>query len=200
MIHAVVLAAGLSSRMGSQKVVLPYGGSTVVGHIADELLAGAVDGVLVVVGHEAERVREALGDRRVTVVENPDYRAGMLSSVRCGLRALPDGCEAVLLALGDQPAVTSELVDEMIRSHTATGKGIVVPVCGGKRGHPLLFSIRYRDEVLSRFDDVGLRGLLRTHPGDVFELTTPNSAILSDIDRPEDYDRALARLECDGRE
>jgi molybdenum cofactor cytidylyltransferase len=200
MIHAVVLAAGLSSRMGSQKVVLPYGGSTVVGHIADELLAGAVDSVLVVVGHEAERVREALGDRRVTVVENPDYRAGMLSSVRCGLRALPDGCEAVLLALGDQPAVTSELVDEMIRSHTATGKGIVVPVCDGKRGHPLLFSIRYRDEVLSRFDDVGLRGLLGAHPGDVFELTTPNSAILSDMDRPEDYERALARLECDGRE
>jgi CTP:molybdopterin cytidylyltransferase MocA len=64
----------------------------------------------------------------------------------------------------------------------------------------VLFSIRYRDEVLSRFDDVGLRGLLRTHPGDVFELTTPNSAILSDMDRPEDYDRALARLECDGRE
>jgi len=200
MIHSVVLAAGLSSRMGSQKVVLPYGGSTVVGHIADELLAGAVDSVLVVVGHEAERVREALGDRRVTVVENPDYRAGMLSSVRCGLRALPDGCEAVLLALGDQPAVTSELVDEMIRSHAATGKGIVVPVCGGKRGHPLLFAIRYRDEVLWRFDDVGLRGLLRAHPGDVFELTTPNSAILSDLDRPEDYDRALAQLECEGRE
>jgi molybdenum cofactor cytidylyltransferase len=200
MIHAVVLAAGLSSRMGSQKVVLPYGGSTVVGHIADELLAGAVDGVLVVVGHEAERVREALGARRVAVVENPDYRAGMLSSVRCGLRALPDGCEAVLLALGDQPAVTSELVDTMIRSHAATGKGIVVPVCGERRGHPVLFSIRYRDEVLSRFDDVGLRGLLRTHPGDVFELNTPNSAILSDMDRPEDYDRALARLECDGRE
>ena len=200
MICAVVLAAGLSSRMGSQKLVLPYGGGTVVGHIADELLAGAVDSVLVVVGHEAERVRGALGDRRVTVVENPDYRAGMLSSVRCGLRALPDGCEAVLLALGDQPAVTSELVDEMIRSHAATRKGIVVPVCGGKRGHPLLFSIRYRDEVLSRFDDVGLRGLLDAHPGDVFELTTLDSAILSDMDCPEDYDRALARLECDGRE
>ena len=105
MICAVVLAAGLSRRMGVQKLLLPFAGKTVIAHIVDQILASNIDDIYVVVGHESERVRRELSERNVTIVSNPDYESGMLSSVRCGLAALPEECRAVLVALGDQPSI-----------------------------------------------------------------------------------------------
>jgi molybdenum cofactor cytidylyltransferase len=191
MICAIVLAAGRSRRMGSQKLLLPFAGTTVIGHVVDQLLASAVDRTCVVAGHQAERIAAELAGRRVEVVVNSAYQSGMLSSVRCGLRALPPQCRAVLVALGDQPSITSALVDEMLRAFAAGGRDILVPVHQGRRGHPILLSLRFRDEVLSRYDDVGLRGLLRAHPDDVLELPAASDAILWDMDRPEDYQRQL---------
>lgn len=195
MICAVVLAAGLSRRMGVQKLLLPFAGKTVVAHIVDQIVASAVDEVHVVVGHEGERVRRELSGRHVSVATNPDYESGMLSSVRCGLAAAGEQCRAVLVALGDQPSVTSELIDRMVRSFAETEKRILVPFHDGRRGHPLLFSADYRDEVLTRYDDVGLRGLLQAHSEEVFELSVSSSAVLSDMDYPEDYQRELALIE-----
>ena len=195
MICAVVLAAGLSRRMGVQKLLLPFGGKTVIGHIVDQLLASAVDEVHVVVGHQARRVRRELSDRHVSIVNNPDYESGMLSSVRCGLRALPQQCRAVLVALGDQPSITSALIDQMLQSFATTEKRILVPFYNGRRGHPVLFSESYRGEILTHYDDVGLRGLLHAHPDEVLELAVSTSEVLSDMDCPEDYRRELALIE-----
>ncbi len=192
MICAIVLAAGLSRRMGAQKVLLPFGGKTVIAHIVDQLLASAVDEVYVVTGHQGERVGGALSGRPVSIVNNPDYESGMLSSVRCGLRALPRQCRAVLVVLGDQPSVTSQLVDLMLQSLNTTEKRILVPFHDGRRGHPILFSELYREEILTHYDDVGLRGLLHAHPDEVFELTVSTPCVLSDMDYPEDYQRELA--------
>lgn len=181
--------------MGVQKHVLPFGATTVIGHIVDELLRGGVGAVRVVVGHQAERIAEALSGRPVGIVHNPDYhQTEMLASARCGLRALPDGCEAVLVAPGDQPAITAELVRSMIESFATSGKGIVVPAHGGRRGHPLLFAARYCSEIMTGYDEVGLRGLLAAHPDDVFELCAATSAVLSDMNHPDDYRREVARL------
>lgn len=191
MISAVVLAAGLSRRMGVQKVLLPFGGKSVIAHIVDQLLASKVDKVCVVTGHQAERIREELSSRPVSIVDNPDYESGMLSSVRCGLRALPQQCKGVLVALGDQPSITSKLVNLMIQSFSASGRRILVPCYDGKRGHPILFSAHYRQEILTDYGDVGLRGLLHAHPDEVFELTVSTAAVLSDMDVPEDYRREL---------
>jgi molybdenum cofactor cytidylyltransferase len=198
MICAIVLAAGESRRMGAQKLLLPFGGDTVIVHIVDQLLRSALNEIIVVVGHEANRIAAELSNRRVSIVTNPDYKTGMLSSVRCGLRALPPQCEAVMVTLGDQPAITSRLVDEMIRCFAATDKKIIVPVYGGRRGHPILFSARYRDETLTRYDGKGLRGLLHSHPDDVLEMSVTDSAVLSDMDYPEDYRRELASLDARG--
>jgi len=186
--------------MGVQKLLLPFGGTTVVGHIVSELNRSVVDTVIVVVGHDGDRVAEELSGRSVSIATNPNYKAGMLSSVRCGLDALPKQCDAVMVALGDQPAISAGLVDEMVQSFGSTDKGILVPLYRGKRGHPILFSVGYRDEVLERYDDVGLRGLLRTHPDDVYELDVPTSAVLSDMDYPEDYQRERAGLGKDSQE
>ncbi len=195
MICAVVLAAGLSSRMGVQKLLLPFGGKTVIAHIVDQLLASNIGEVHVVVGHQAERISAELSGRAVSIVNNPDYKSGMLSSVRRGLRNLPEKCRAVLVVLGDQPSIKSKLVDQMLKSFAATEKNILVPLYKGKRGHPILFSSIYRDEILKQYDDVGLRGLPQAHPDDVSELTVSTSAVLCDMDYPEDYRKELSLFE-----
>ena len=198
---ALVLAAGESRRMGCQKLLLPLGqtpgglsrgSTTVIAHIVDQLLHSAVDDVVVVVGHLGDRVAAELSGRPVTVVDNPEYARGMLSSVRCGLRFLPRPCQAILVALGDQPAITSKLVDDLLLAFANSGKGILVPVHDGKRGHPVLFSATYREEILTHYDDEGLRGLLRAHPGDVHEIAVGTPSILTDMDYPEEYQRERA--------
>jgi molybdenum cofactor cytidylyltransferase len=194
MICALVLAAGRSRRMGTQKLLLPFGGPTVIECVVDQVLASEVDQVLVIVGEDGAAVAEALGDRPVGLVRNPEPEGEMLSSVRCGLRAVPPDCEAVLVALGDQPALTGALVNEVLRAYRSSEKGIVVPVHGGRRGHPLLFPLRHRDQVLRDYESEGLRGLLRDHPEDVLEVAA-DSAALSDMDSREDYRRELAALD-----
>jgi molybdenum cofactor cytidylyltransferase len=191
MICAVVLGAGLSSRMGVQKLLLPFGGKTVIGHIVDQLLASTVDEVHVVVGHQAERISAELSGRKVSIVNNPNYKSGMLSSVRRGLRNLPEKCRAVMVVLGDQPSITTELIDQMLQSFAATEKSILVPLYKGKRGHPILICSLYCDEILTQYGDVGLRGLLHGHSDDIFGLAVSTASVLCDMDCPEDYRREL---------
>jgi molybdenum cofactor cytidylyltransferase len=199
MISAVVLAAGASRRMGTQKLLLPYAGKTVITHIVDQLCGSHLDEIIVVTGHEPERITTELAGRPNDFAHNRDYESGMLSSVRCGLRALPRRCGAALVALGDQPAITTALVNEMVRVFEETRPGILVPSHGGRRGHPMIFSRRYFDEILAHYDDAGLRGLLQAHPEDVLELEAATDAVLLDMDYPEDYRRELARFEATKR-
>jgi len=199
MICGVVLAAGCSRRMGVQKLLLPFDGKTVIAHVVDQLVTSCIDRVYVIVGYKGKRIGQELSDQPVSIVHNSNYKSGMLSSVRCGLGAIPQQCQAVLVALGDQPSITAKLIDQMLQSFTDVEKRILVPVHHGKRGHPILFSVRYRDEILTHYDNVGLRGLLYAHRDDVFELTVSTSAVLSDMDYPEDYRRQLASLEENSR-
>jgi molybdenum cofactor cytidylyltransferase len=194
MICAIALAAGRSRRMGAQKLLLPLRGRPVIAHVVDELLASPVHEVFVVIGPDGARLREALADRPVHVVVNPNTGDEMLGSVRRGLAALPEDCRAVVVALGDQPGVTRRVIGALIGAFEATGRGIVVPTHEGRRGHPLLFAAHYRDEVLSRYDGVGLRGLLRAHPDDIHEAPVGEHDILDDLDEPEDYVRARSRF------
>jgi molybdenum cofactor cytidylyltransferase len=214
MIHAIILAAGLSQRMGAQKLLLPYAGRTLIGQVAGQVAASGVDHIVAVtrgcnaLAGRAAGVAEALaglGVQRLAIVVNPDAEGGMLSSVRCGLRALPGECEGFLVVLGDQPTITAGLINRMIAAFResdraasrAAGRGIVVPAHQHRRGHPILFAARYRREVLAGFEGVGLRGLLAAHAENVLELHEPDPAILTDVDRPEDYRRALADLQAD---
>ena len=194
---AIVLAAGLSRRMGAgvQKLLLPYGGSTVIGHVISQLAAAPVQKVLVVVGRD-QRVAGVAVMEGAIAIRNDDPDGDMLSSARRGLRALPRGhpYDPVLLALGDQPAITSHLVRRMIETFATCGRGIVVPVFNGRRGHPLLFASHYAAVVLTRYAGVGVRGLLEAHPDDTFPLEVFDPGVVADIDVPEDYRREVARL------
>ena len=194
MLAAIVPAAGQSRRMGSAKQLLPFAGTPVIGHIADQILASRVEDVCVVLGHQADLVRQALGGRPLHFAINPDYeRSDMLASIRRGLAALPEHCRTILIALGDQPSITAELINAMHVAMATTGRGIIVPIHGQRRGHPLLIDARFRAEILVSYDQVGLRGLLAARPDDVFELPVQAPAVLCDIDYPKDYERELVR-------
>ena len=191
MIYAVVLAAGESRRMGEAKQLLPFGGKTVLQTVVDRLLSTRADGVLVVLGCKQEEIRQTLADRNIQIVLNPDYQEGMFSSVRYGITALPNDATAFLICLGDQPWVDPDVVDRLIQVHVKRGRGIVIPTCNGKRGHPTLISIRYREEILGLSGKNGLKPLTRGHPEDTAEEETGGSEILEDIDTPQDYQEAM---------
>jgi len=193
MICAIILAAGRSRRMGAQKLLLPLGGKPMIAHVADAVLAGPVDRVLVVVGADGAAIAEALEGRDVHFVTNPEAEGEMLGSVRCGLKAMPQDAAAALVVLGDQPGITPEIVAAVVEAFQSSGRGIVVPTHGGRRGHPLLVAMRYRDEILSRYDGTGLRGLLQAHPTDTLEVEVPVLGVREDVDTPEDYARAVER-------
>jgi len=190
MICAIVLAAGRSQRMGTQKLLLPFAGSTVVARVVDAYLGVPVDQTTVVIRERDELIRAALGDRPVVWVENLDPSGDMLSSVRCGLRALPISAKTILVSPGDQPSLGHALIRQLLAAFGAAGRPILVPVHAGRRGHPLVFATHFRQELLTAFDGTGLRGLLAAHAHEVSEWPTTDAAVLEDLDTPTDYRRA----------
>lgn len=193
MIWSVILAAGESRRMGTQKLLLPYGGTTVVEAVVRAALDSKVDAALVVVGSDRNKVREALRSYPVTFAVNRDYRLGMLSSIQAGFNALPGEAEAAVLLLGDQPAIPSEVIDDLVCNYRENSRGIVIPVHAGRRGHPVLVTAAYKQEILGLDPSVGLRQLVRAHPEDILEVEVSSSAVLKDMDSPEDYRKLASR-------
>jgi molybdenum cofactor cytidylyltransferase len=191
-IAAIVPAAGLSRRMGNgvQKLLLPLGEKPVIAHVVDQLLR-VVDVIVVVTRSGDSAIATALADRPIHFAENAQQDGDMLSSIRAGLRALPSTCSGVLVAPADLPNVPACLLRRLIDAFSATPESIIVPVHDSRRGHPILFPADLRSEVLCRFDGLGLRGLLQALPEKVIEVRVESSAVVEDIDEPNDYLRAL---------
>lgn len=188
-VAAVVLAAGRSSRMGQHKLLLPLGGTAIVAHTVAAACASEADPVLVVVGHEAERVRVALPPGRHTVVANPDHAQGMASSLRAGIAALPQEVAGALVVLGDQPLITAELLDRLIAAAHEHPHGIVAASYEGRRGHPVYFPRRYFSEVQAVRGDEGGRSVLTRHREALVVVECGDLAPDLDADTPEDYRR-----------
>ncbi len=189
MIWAVVLAAGESRRMGRPKLLLPYGEETIIEKVVRKVVASKVDGTVVVLGAERERMEEKVRPFAVKTIFNREYGSGMFSSVLCGLGALPRAARAAVLVLADQPGIPTEVIDRLVDAFRMRKRGLVVPVYRKRRGHPLLLDLKYHREVAALSPEVGLRGLLRSHPEDILEVRVSNPGILRDIDSPEDYQR-----------
>jgi len=191
MICPIVLAAGRSTRMRTQKLLLPFGGGPVIARIVDELLSCSLGHIFVVVGRDNSKLRQALVGRRIELVVNPDPASDMLASIRCGLRVLPEDCSAFLIVLGDQPGLTAQLVNRLINEMAKSKERLVVPICGGHRGHPVLISSRFRDELLREHDGISLRDFLNSHTGETNLVEVESASTLADMDTPEDYQSHL---------
>ncbi len=192
MIWAIVLAAGESKRMGEPKLLLPFHGRALLQAVVETAVGSGIDGTLVVLGAHAERVGPLLDPYPVERVFNPDWPAGMLSSVRCGIRNLPAAAGAALIFLGDQPGISPGTIAAVLGAYRTTGKGLVHPGRRGAGGHPLLVDMKYREAVERLDPAVGLKGLLALHPEDVGLVEAADEAAILDIDTPEDYRRAVS--------
>jgi molybdenum cofactor cytidylyltransferase len=173
--------------MGKQKLLLPFAGKTLIQTVLANVAGSRVDRILVVLGSDWEKVRETIKPFSVGIALNPDFRSGMLSSVLCGIRALPGDTQAVLIVLGDQPMISSAVINRILAAFPSSGKGIIVPTYEGRRGHPLLIDLKYKAEIEALDPGTGLRGLIRRHAEDLFEVEVPSPAILKDIDNRQDY-------------
>ena len=189
-VTAIVLAAGLSTRMGTPKPLLPWDGRTLVEYQVAQLRAAGIAEVIVVTGHEAGAVERALMSSDARLVHNPAYAAGRAGSVRTGALAAPDGLEVLLLNV-DQPrpaGVTRALLD----AHRAAPALIAVPVYQGRRGHPALFAASLLRELRRVTDErEGLRAVMRAHAAAVREVPSEDPRVLLDLNTPESYQDAL---------
>lgn len=192
MIWGILLAAGESKRMGKAKLLLPYGKKTILETVLGNILASHVDRVMVVLGSRWRKIKSVLKGYDVQMVINRRFREGMLSSIQEGIAALPPSSQAAVIVLADQPSVPAKVIDALIDAYGRGKKGLVVPVYRKKRGHPLLVDLRYRQEIMALDPEIGLRQLLKNHPGDILEVTVSVSSVLRDIDDPGDYERAQA--------
>jgi len=187
---AIVLAAGTSSRMGGRnKLLLEVGGEALVRRAVRTAIEGGLDPVVVVVGHEAGRVRAALGGLGCRIVDNPDYERGMTTSLRGGIAALPPGTPAAVMVLGDMPRVTAGMLAALAAAHAAADPARRPPVVlsdyGGVLAPPTLFDRALFPELLALPDDRCPRSVVERHRAAAAVCCWPAVA-LADLDRPED--------------
>ena len=194
-ISGIILAAGLSTRMGEPKQLLPFGNSTIIETVVDNMLGAKLETVIVVIGHEAEKIRTHIQHKPIVTVFNPDYREGMLTSAQCGVASLPESADAFALTLVDAPFITSELVNRVIDAYNETDRGIAVPSYDYRRGHPVIFNRRYADTILALDEESGgVRSLFKRYADDIHYVIVNTDHVLRDIDYREDYEKALREI------
>ena len=193
MITGLVLAAGRSERMGTLKQLLPFGSVTLIEQVVRTLTRSRLGkDVVVVLGHRAEEIVARVSGLPVRFAYNPDPEGDMISSIRCGLAYIPPD-QAILVALGDQPLVTTGTVNRLIAEYERRPEGMVLPVHDGKRGHPMIVSPAFREEILFESNPGGLKGLRDRHAESVRLVPVDTDAVLFDVDYRSDYEEALRR-------
>ncbi len=198
-IAAIILAAGQSRRMaGRHKLLADIGSQPMIAKIVDEACASDVSDVIVVTGHNAQGVREALAGRELTIVHNPDYADGISTSIKQGIAALRDIAEGmpdgVLICLGDMPAVASRHINRLIGAfNPLEGRSICVPTYKGKRGNPVLWASPLLEQFATLAGDAGAKYLIAQNEELVCEVAMDEDAVLVDIDTPAALDSFNAR-------
>lgn len=189
---AVVLAAGASRRMQARnKLLLDFRGKPLVAHSVEAVLAAAPGEVVVVLGHEADRVRSVLSAYPVRFVHNNRHTEGMLTSIQAGVAAAAPNALGYMICLADlpllEPTELRTLAEAAIAAIAQDPESIIVPVHGGQRGNPVIFSAAYRPKILAQRGSLGCRGLIKAHPDRVVPVEMATDHILVDVDTPAAY-------------
>src|SRR5947209_7330329 len=186
------LAAGRSTRMGGpNKLLAELDGKKLVRIATEQALASKASEVVVVTGHQAELVEQALQGLKVKFVRNPDFAGGLASSVKSGIAAVRENAEAAVICLGDMPLIDAHLIDRLIETFAPDrGNLIAVPVADGRRGNPVLWSRRFFDELMTLDGDIGARHLIAKHAEAVAEVPVEGESAFLDIDTPQALEAA----------
>lgn len=187
-VAGILLAAGTSSRMGSNKLLFDLNGESVLRSAARRALAGGIDVLLVVLGHQAERVRQELDGLPCQIVLNPSYEQGINTSLKAGVAALPENIQAALVMLSDMPFVTSEMLAGLIARYRSTEAPLVISDYEGVNAPPMLYDRSLFGELLAMTEEGCGRQVVKRHRHEAEVLAWPTTA-LADLDVPEDYAR-----------
>ena len=198
MIVGIILSAGESKRMGTPKQLLPWGKTIILQQVIDNATASHLDKVLLVIGAHADEIESKITvSSKIMIVVNDDFKEGMSSSVKCGVKNAPAGAEAFMLLLGDQPFISPAIIDRVLDEYRKSKRGIVIPVYDKKRGHPVIFDAKYKQELLA-IADGGAKAVVNNHLHDILEVPLEAPEILTDIDTPQDYQKARGQAENSG--
>ena len=193
-IAGIVLAAGESSRMGTDKALLMYRGRPFLENIISVLREATIQRIVVVLGHHAELIQQRVDLSMVEVVVNRDYWRGQTSSLQTGLRALagnePDG---VVLCLVDHPALSSDTVNKLIYNFMSTGRPVVIPQINGNHGHPVLLGRELFSRVLALRPDQGADKVIHQYRDRTQFVEVTDRGILLDVDNPASYRKLRAQ-------
>ncbi len=180
--------------MGQQKLLLPWNGRPVIRQIVSQVVASQVSRTIVVSGGDHEALARSLEGVVITLTRNPLPKAGMLASLRVGLKSVSPDDHGFLVVLGDQPSLTTRLLDRLLKCWRAEPQSIWRPQFQSAHGHPVVIPMEFRQAVMTEFDQLGLKGLLRRYPDRVRNWRVDDPGVVVDIDTPEDYERELARV------
>jgi molybdenum cofactor cytidylyltransferase len=192
-VSAILLAAGKSERMGQNKLLMPFDGGTIIGRTLDNLIRSHAGEIIVVLGAKAAEINTAIGEREVVMVLNPNYARGMSTSLQTGLSMVSKRARFILVALGDQPLITTHTYDRLIEAALASDKGLIVPAYQGRRGNPITFSAGYIPDIRRFTGDVGGRELLARYPADILEVPVEDPGVLANINTLDEYARFVGR-------
>jgi molybdenum cofactor cytidylyltransferase len=196
-VAAVVLAAGMSRRMGTPKQLLRSGGETILERTLKNVRASKVSEIVLVLGHAADDVQKTIATQGLKVVINPEYQQGMGSSLRSGLAAVDDETKAAIIVLADQPWVRAETLNRLIECHRERKPQIIVPTYRGFRGNPVLLDRSVFAEAQALNGDVGCRAIFGDHTEGIVKLRVDDPGILLDIDSRDDLENLSGAAERD---
>jgi len=192
----IVLAAGMSTRMGRTKQLVEIAGKSLLIRVVSAALESNLAKVVLVLGHEAEKLRAALGPidgcERLQIVINEEYRAGMAGSLQAGLRSIKEQFPSAMFLLVDQPLIDAGAINLLLQRFWETDKGICLPKQGGRPGNPVCFSSLFYEEILRIQGDQGARKLIQKHADDVLFVESDRPCFFTDLDSAKDLERLLA--------
>ncbi len=196
-VAAVLLAAGRSTRMGAvNKMLAEIGGKSLVRIAAEQAIASRAQPVIVVTGHERERVEAALKGLPVRLVHNPDFSEGLGTSLKTGIASVPQEADAAIVCLADMPQVDAALINRLIAAFDPErGALVVLPSIDGRRGNPVVWSRRFFHDLMSIQGDIGARHLIGNYTEAVVEVPVSGDAALTDVDTPESLSAVKAEIE-----
>ena len=194
----IILAAGMSTRFDSIKQLFEIGDTGILLMIINAALKSDLERIVVVLGYQSDTIIKTMGDYldnpKLNVVINPRYQEGMSGSLKCGLEDIKDRFPSIMIILGDQPLLETEIINLLLNRFRLSDKDICVPVHKGKRGLPVCISNKFYTDIMEIKGDIGARYIIENNPGDVLSVEIDNPDCFFDVDSNEDVEKLFAKI------